>query len=588
MNRRPSPFPKRQSRPPAQAPPRLFQATLGDAIRHHQAGQLTEAARIYRLALALKPDSLETQTNLGAALQALGKLDEAVACLQQALALQPNCAEAWFSLAATRKAQGNLDEAAACYRRALALKPDCAGADHNLGKILQDQGKLDAAVTHYQRALALNPNYAEAHGNLGNTLHAQGRLPDAAAHHQRALAIKPDLPESHYNFGNVLLDQDKLDEAAASYERALILKPEYVEARYNLGCAHYAAGNREEALLQYRKALSLDPTHAPSRFSESLALLFTGDFAEGWQKYESRWQSNDHKTPMRPYPQPLWSGEKLATGPLLIWGEQGVGDEIMFAGLLPDVARTGNHCILDCDPRLKPLFARSFPTLDLLPSPSPSSRQDQSENHNPEPTFAAHLPSGSLPCLFRPSLSSFAATTSPYLLADPRACERFRSRYADADGRRLIGLAWHTDNKKTGRSRSIDLSLFAPLFTKFGIHWISLQYGDHHALEHQAVLATAPLLIDRSVDQLADIDLFAAQIAATDLVITIDNSTAHLAGALGVPTFLLLPFAPDWRWLQPRPDSPDNSSPWYPNMRLFRQPKLGDWQSVMQAVESAL
>ena len=179
--------------------------------------------------------------------------------------------------------------------------------------------------------------------------------------------------------------------------------------------------------------------------------------------------------------------------------------------------------------------------------------------------------------MFRPSSASFAATTSPYLIANPTERERFRARYAD--GRPLVGLAWYTRNQKTGRDRSIDLSLLAPLFERTDIQWVSLQYGDHDALEKQAATANAPIFIDRSVDQLADIDIFAAQIAALDLVITIDNSTAHLAGALGVPVWVLLPFARDWRWLQLREDSP-----WYPTMRLFRQPQRGDWQSVIQKV----
>jgi len=159
----------------------------------------------------------------------------------------------------------------------------------------------------------------------------------------------------------------------------------------------------------------------------------------------------------------------------------------------------------------------------------------------------------------------------------------FRSRYAHPAGTLLIGLTWHTNNRKTGRQRSIDLSLLAPLFERSDIRWISLQYGDHEILQNQAATAHAPILIDRSVNQFSDIDLFAAKVAAMDLVITIDNSTAHMAGALGVPTWVLLPFVPDWRWLLARADSP-----WYPTLRLFRQPGRGDWQSVVQTVSSAL
>jgi hypothetical protein len=183
--------------------------------------------------------------------------------------------------------------------------------------------------------------------------------------------------------------------------------------------------------------------------------------------------------------------------------------------------------------------------------------------------------------LFRRTRSDFAATATPYLFADSSVRDQLLTHYAD--GRRLIGLAWYTNNVKTGGFRSIDLSLPAPLFHLNIVRWISLQYGDHDLLESQIKVVNAPVFVDRAVDQLADMDLFAAQIAAMDLVITIDNSTAHLAGALGVPVWVLLPFAPDWRWLLEREDSP-----WYPTMRLFRQPIPGDRSSVVKTVRSAL
>lgn len=536
-------------------------------------GRLNDAVLCYQRALDLKPDSVEALGNLGCAFQLLGKLDEAVACQERALALRPNCAEAWFNLGNTRKEQGNLDEAVACFERGMVIKPNHVDAFYNLGNTLQEQGKLDEAVSCYDRALALKPDHAEAHGNLGNTLHAQGKLNEAVSHHRRALELKPEIPESHYNLGNALQDQDKLDDAIACYERALTLKPDYAKAHHNLGCARLTSGSLDDGLVLYRRALALQPDFALARFSESLAQLSMGDLASGWGNYESRWKTKEHVTRMREYAQPFWTGEKLTSGRVLIWGEQGVGDEIMFAGLLPDVIRTGNVCILDCDARLKPLFTRSFPTTEVI------STHDQ--GHDSEPNFAAHLPCGSLPRLFRQTEADFASKRTPYLFADAVARKQFRDRYSD--GRRLIGLAWHTNNRKTGRRRSMNLSLFAPLLAQPNIQWVSLQYGDHTELETQAAIAGVPILVDRTVNQFSNIDLFAAQIAAMDMVVTIDNSTAHLAGALGVPTWVLLPFSPDWRWLQTREDSP-----WYPTMRLFRQPKIGDWQSVIRGVHSAL
>ncbi len=438
---------------------------------------------------------------------------------------------------------GRFSEAERIYRQILAIDANHADSLHLLGMIEFQAGNHAAAVRMIRRAIAIDKTQAAYHANLGTVLQSQGGLDEAATCYERALALQPNSPEIHTNLGNIFHAQDKVDEAIACHERALALKPDVAEAHYNLG----------------------------------LARLLKGDFASGWPHLEWRWQTKDHDTPMRAYPQPLWTGEKLESGRVLIWGEQGVGDEIMFAGLIPDAIRTGNRFMLDCDPRLKPLFARSFPGVHVV---SGYSLGNDSEHH-PEVDIAAHLPSGTLRALFRASTTAFAATTSPYLIGDAVAREQFRGRYSD--GRPLVGLAWHTRNQKTGRERSIELPLLTPLFERTDIQWVSLQYGDHDALENQATAAGASIRIDRTVDQLADIDIFAAQIAALDLVITIDNSTAHLAGALGIPVWVLLPFARDWRWLQVREDSP-----WYPTMRLFRQPQRGDWQSVIQKVRSAL
>jgi tetratricopeptide (TPR) repeat protein len=540
-----------------------YHSNLGTVLQAQ--GKLDESLACFEQALALKPDLAEVHSNFGNILLVQGKLDDAVACQQRALALKPDCAEAHFNLGNVRKAQGNLDQAVDSYKRALALKPGMVAAESNLGSVFYTQGKLDEAEAALDRALALRPNHPEAHSNLGSVLQARNKLDEAVACYERALALKPDRPEVLSNLGTAHHAQDHLDEAVACYERALAVNPDFAEAHHNLGCVLFSLGQVDEALARHSKALALQPDYPQARFAESLAQLCKGDFAAGWRNYESRWNTKDHDTPRRAYSEPLWTGEKLASGRLLIWGEQGIGDEIMFAGLIPDLLRTGNRCVLDSIARLKPLFARSFPGVEVISGHRPGD--------NPELDIAAHSPSGSLPRLFRLSTAAFAATTSPYLLADPEKRNQFRTRYSD--GRPLVGLAWHTNNRKTGRSRSIDLSWFAPLLARPDIRWISLQYGDHQALE--------PILVDRSVDQLKDMDDFAAQIAALDLVVTIDNSTAHLAGALGVPVWLLLPFAADWRWLDA-----GERSPWYPTMRLFRQPKLRDWHSVIERVGRAL
>jgi len=616
--------------------PELAEAQMNLGAVYESLGKRELAEAHLRRALVLRPDLAEVHVNLGNILQAQGKLDEAVASQERALALKPEFAEAWINHANALQAQGRLDEAVASYRRALALKPGLAEVHDNLGNALLALKKLGDAEACYAQALTLKPEFAEAWYNLGNLRQAQNELDqpgnpgkqskllEAVACYRRAIELKPQLPEAHYNLGNTLHALERLEEAAASFEQALSMRPEYAEAHYNWGCVFEDLGRLDEALRSMSLALKIKPDYPQASFGQALAQLRSGDFAIGWRNYESRWQSPDHDTPWRSYPQPLWGGEKLAmeTQPtrLLLWGEQGVGDEIQFAGLIPEAIRTGNRITLDCDARLKPLFTRSFPEIEVVSGFGPveaqklgapfilskaqrsrkpalslptetcsSSFAEGAGNHELQPAsvyregerIAAHLPTGSLPGLFRRAEAAFATTQSPYLLADPEERERFRARYGD--GRRLIGLAWHTKNQKTGRKRSISLNNFAPLFALAGIRWISLQYGDFDSLEEQAAAAKAPLLIDRAVDQFTDMDRFAAQVAALDQVITIDNSTAHLAGALGLPVWLLLPFAADWRWLENRSDSP-----WYPTLRLFRQPRAGDWQSVLESVGSAL
>ena len=453
--------------------------------------------------------------------------------------LQSPTVQALIQEALQHHRAGCLAEAEAGYRQALSLAPGNADGLHLLGMVAFQSRRNEEAAELIGSAIALHPAAASYHANLANVLQACGRLEEAEASCRRALALRPELAEVHLNLGHILKALGHLDAALASYRQALALRSELAEARV----------------------------------AEATALLLKGDFAAGWPGFEARWHTRDYDTPLRNYPQHLWRGEPL-DGPLLIWGEQGIGDEIMFAGLVPELPAAGLHCVLDCAPRLQPLFARSFPGVQVTAG-SDSARAAALLDMD----IAAHLPSGSLPGLLRTSAAAFAQTRSPYLLADPEQRQRFRTKYED--GRLLVGIAWFTKNSKSGRSRSIELARLAPIFALPGIQWISLQYGDHDTLEAEA--ADALLTIDREVDQFTDLDTFAAQVAAMDLVLTIDNSTAHLAAALGVPTWLLLPCAPDWRW-----GLTSETTPWYPPMRLFRQSRIGSWEAVLSRVQCEL
>ncbi len=545
--------------------------TRGLALKSE--GSLDVAAACYRRLIELKPDSAVAHNNLGSVLKDQGQAEEAEKCFRHALALCPDFPEAHSNLGLVLQERGLWDDALACHAKALALAPQLAEAHLNIAAAYKEQGQFAAAVTHYEQAIRAKPELAEAHYALATTLQAWGKTDEAVPAFERALALKPHYPEALNNLGLALCALGRLDESEACYRKALAQKQDYVSACNNLGTTHLHQGRYRDALALYRRATALDPTYADAPWNESIALLLLGEFAEGWAKYEGRWRHGHMDTPARAYPLPLWQGERLDSGKLLIWPEQGIGDEIMFAGLIPDLVRAGFRCVLDSSPRMQPLLARSFPSVEVIADPRP--------DLDPALGIAAHVPEGSLPRLLRPDLRSFKATTSPYLVADPELTRRIKAR--DADGRLRVGLAWHTKNRDVGRVRSIALSQLAPLMALPGVQWINLQYGDADALAAEAKAAGVPLAFDRAVDQMRDLDAFAAQIAGLDLVITIDNSTAHLAGALGVPTWLLLSFVPNWRWLLERDDSP-----WYPTVRLFRQPKMGDWEPVIGAVRNAL
>jgi tetratricopeptide (TPR) repeat protein len=546
-------------------------SNLGKAL--FSQGKLEDARAWIERALSLRPGNAETCSALGAVLRALGKPAEARIFLEQAIALNPNNAEAYNNLSSVLREQDDFAGAKACLVRAIELKPDYAVAHNNLGSVLREEGNLADARICLDKALALQPDYAEALCNLARILRDEGHLEESRSCLQRSIKLKPDNAEALCDLGVVLFELGDAEAAQIQLEQALALKPDLAEAHYNLGSVHKELGRFGTATALMEQALAIKPDYAKAKLGLSLVDLLRGDYAKGWRTYETRWQSEDHVTPWRAYPQPHWKGEKLASGRLLLWGEQGVGDEIQFAGLIPDAIRSGNSILLDCAERLKPLFARSFPEIEVISGHGPG--------HATGAGIAAHLPTGSLPLLYRTSEAAFASTTSPYLKADPVATERFRNAYGNAHP--LVGLAWRTMSPKFGRKRSIQLSALAPLFAIPDFRWISLQYGDFAALEEQAAAAQAPVRIDRTVDQLASIDLFAAQVAAMDLVVTIDNSTAHLAGALGVPVWLLLPTAPDWRWQLGREDSL-----WYPTMRLFRQAAPGDWQPVVARIADDL
>src|SRR5271166_4126010 len=528
--------------------------------------KLDEAMARYQQALRLKPNYPEAHYNLGIVLARQGRLDEAVASYQQALRLKPNYPEAHNNLGTVLARQGRLDEAIASYQQALRLKPADPEAHNNLGLVLAKQDKLDEAVASYQQALRLKPNYPEAHSNLGNALQEQGRLDEAVASCQQALRLKPDSAEAHHNLGIVLAKQDKLDEAVASFQQTLRLKPDYPEAHNNLGIVLARQGRLDEAVACYQQALHLKPDYPEAHWNRSLAWLLMGRFEQGWPGYEWRWKCKEFGS-LPPFHPPLWDGSPLDGRTILVHAEQGLGDTLQFIRYAPLVHQRGGRVILVCQPLLIGLLTRS-PGVERLVAQGEAL-----------PEYDVHVPLMSLPGLLGTTLESVPADV-PYLDAEPQLVEAWRHRLGSYPGFK-VGIVWQGNPKfRLDRLRSIPLAQFAPLARVPGVHLFSLQKGPG-AEQLAAVTDRFPVTdLGRRLDDFMDT---AAVLKNLDLVISVDTAIAHLAGALGIPVWVALPFVPDWRWLMDREDSP-----WYPSMRLFRQTRPGQWEDVFQRIAEAL
>jgi tetratricopeptide (TPR) repeat protein len=575
---------------------RHAKSLYGLGLIAHQVGNLEVASKMMRRAIAISPNDAAYHASLGAVLLDEGRAEEAIAAYQQVVKLNPKNEEAHFNLAKIFLDHRKFNEARPYLERALALKPDSAESHNNMGMLLVREGKLEEARASYQRALALNPDFFEALNNLGNlfctgrqfdearacyqraialrpniaevynnlgvVFRDLGMFDDAQACHERALALKPDYAEAHNNLGIVFRDEGKLEESAACHERALALKPDHSEAFNNLGNTRRSQGRLEESLRSYEQALTLNPDNVEAQWNRSLVELLRGDFANGWRDYEIR---SRRKNAPRRFPEPLWRGDSLNGARILLHAEQGLGDTLQFLRYVPMVQATGGTVILDV-PRSLLRLAAELPGIATLVGTG-----------DPLPPFEWHCPLMSLPLAFGTSLDSIPAPV-PYLNVPSEARKKAEDLQWPDKGQR-VGVVW-SGNPLFPEDwiRSIPLRSCAPMFRREGVHFFSLQMGP--AAAQLAEVDATVIDLQAAIGDMADT---AALIANLDLVITVDTAVAHLAGALGKTTWVLLPFAPDWRWLMER-----ETSPWYPTMRLFRQPGFGDWGSVLERVRNEL
>jgi hypothetical protein len=422
--------------------------------------------------------------------------------------------------------------------------------------------RLAEAERLYRHLLEQDPHHVGALNMLGALDHQRGRPEAAVALIRRAIAIEGRSVSAHFNLALALYDLDRFDEAIAACRAALRLKADFAPALYTQALALKDLGRLDEAIAGFEAASAQSPDFAEAHYGEAFARLMRGDFAAGWRKYEWRRRVLAQRIF---YPQPQWMGQDLAGRTLLIHAEQGQGDTIQFARYAPLAARRGARVILEVHASLVALLT-GVPGVDRV-----------SAFGERLPAFDVQCPAMSLPMAFETTLETIPKAV-PYLSADPGRIAHWQGRLADRPGPR-IGVAWRGNPQQSeNKRRSVTAEQMAACFEGTGATLVCLQ-KDRTA---QELAAFGPRTID-AAPGLGDFAETAALIASLDLVISVDTAVCHLAGALGAPVWTLLSFAPCWRWLQGREDSP-----WYPTMRLFRQSAPGDWTPVIDRVRSAL
>jgi tetratricopeptide (TPR) repeat protein len=531
-----------------------------------QAGEYQKSIRLIGEALALNPDDPDTLNSLADSYIGQGEIQPASHCYQRVAELLPQSAEAHHRLGKTQERLGDWEAARASYRRALALQPDSPDLHASLGRLQSKQGAFGEAVESYRRALALDPNRHEILTQLGNALTDLGNYGAAAEAHRRALALQPDSAHAVFGLGYFFERKGDLASAADSYRNALKLDPQWVGAHLHLGIVNILEGDSGKAAECFERVLKLAPDSAEARSFLGLVHLTQGNFSLGWSEYEDRRGTPQFLRDRRKFLQPLWQGEPLEGSRILLYAEQGLGDTLHFVRYVPLVAARGGKVVLEVPSRLHRLLA-------LTPGAGEVIRHGEAL-----PEFDWQCPLLSLPLAFATELHTIPANI-PYVDPDPAQVEAWRQRLRGNSLR--IGLAWGGSPLHPHDAwRSIPLEQLAPLTDLEGTAFYSLQMGP--PAEQVKQLGPRAHLVDLQ-DEQKDFADTAAIVANLDLVISIDTSAAHLAGAMGKAVWVLLYKSADWRWMLEREDSP-----WYPTARLFRQSTLGNWQDVVTHVEGEL
>lgn len=550
------------------AEPDNFTALHCAGILYGQVGRFEEALTAFTQASVVQPRDFAVHFNRGKALQELKRYDEALACYDKALSLNPGYADAYNNRGNVLRELRQFDEAYASYCQAIALNPSFAEAYHNQGNVLMDLRRFEEALVSFNQAIALDQNNAHAYNSRGLVLLEVLERRDDAVHDFRlAISIKPDYAEAHYNLGNALKEMRRYKESQANFDKAIALNPNFVEAYYSRAVLLSEQQKFEEALSGFNRVIAIKPDHARAHYNIGILNLLLGNFADGWPGYEWRWKTEPLKNHVRQFKQALWLGEQsLAGQTILVHTEQGMGDVIQFSRYIPMLTAMGAKVVLAAPPALASLMQTLPVEVEVV------------TKWDDLPEFDLHCPILSLPLAFKTTLDTIPAQV-PYLVADPQKVAQWHERLG-VKRKPRVGLVWSgSATHANDRNRSIVLRTLEPLL-RLDVEYHSLQKEVRP--DDQLVMAQFTQL-QSYADDLHDFSDTAALISALDLVIAVDTSVAHLAGALAKPVWILLPQIPDFRWLLAR-----NDSPWYPTARLFRQENAGDWASVVESVKHNL
>jgi tetratricopeptide (TPR) repeat protein len=529
-------------------------------------GRFAEAIANFDQAIALLPHCVEAHNYRGMTLQRLQRTDDALVSFERALALRPESAELHNNRGNVLRQLRRFPEALASYERALALQPHLAAAYNNRGLVLQALGRHAEAARSYQRALALQPEFAEAYNNLGTAQCELGQPAEALENCSRALQLQPGMTGVHGNLGNALRDLERPEEALVQYDLALHEASQDADNHCRRGNALFDMKLISQAVACYERAIGLDSRHAQAHFNKSLCLLLSGDFARGLPLYE--WRKELAPAAAGGISGAAWFGKGEVSGrTLFVHADQALGDTIEFCRFAKLAEQRGAHLILAVQPQLRELLSGLSSTMQIVALGEAAGR------------FDYHCALMSLPLALRTTLADIPAAV-PYLYADPRRAEQWRQRIG-AHGFR-IGIVWQGSRNRIDVGRSVPLEMFERLAAIPGVRLISLQKDDARSRSESRQLPVE--LLGEAFDSGPQAFLDSAAVMThLDLVITCDTALAHLAGAIGRPTWVALKHVPDWRWLLDRSDSP-----WYPGMRLFRQSRRGDWDGVFADIHREL